>query len=121
MIKYLKNNKSVSLIEPLKYQDLISVMKDCFLVLTDSGGLQEEAPSLDKPLLVLRESTEREEIIDVGGSILVGTDTNLIVKEVSSLIKNEAKYKRMSKAINPYGDGRSSKKIKKLIMKFLNI
>lgn len=102
---------NVSLIEPLRYEQLVHVMKKSYLILTDSGGIQEEAPSLGKPVLVLRETTERPEAVKAGCVEIVGTLTSRIVKRSLRLFKDEAEYKKMSKSINPYGDGRAAKRI----------
>jgi UDP-N-acetylglucosamine 2-epimerase (non-hydrolysing) len=109
--KYLNNKNNIHLLEPLSYPDLIWMLNKSYLVLTDSGGIQEEAPSLGKPVVVLRDTTEREEGIDAGNAVLVGTNKSKIVEEVIKIIDNEDVYKRMSNAINPYGDGNSARKI----------
>lgn len=101
----LGNNKSVILLEPLDYTDLVGVMKRCKLVLTDSGGIQEEAPALGKPVLVLRRTTERPEGVDEGTAKLVGLNVEEIVGATTELLTNKVEYEKMSKAINPYGDG----------------
>ncbi len=101
----------VHLIEPLDYLDLVHLMKQCYLVLTDSGGLQEEAPSLGKPVLVLREVTEREEAVAAGTVRLVGTGTDRIVAEASSLLTDDCEYRCMAEAVNPYGDGLARRRI----------
>ena len=98
-------------IEPLDYLSFIYLMEKCFIVLTDSGGIQEEAPSLGKPVLVMRDTTERPEALEAGTVELVGTDYNKIVKAVSSLLDDQVYYDRISKAINPYGDGLACKRI----------
>ena len=92
-------------IEPLDYLDFVFLMKKSTLVLTDSGGIQEEAPGLGKPVLVMRDTTERPEAVEAGTVKLVGTDRTLIVREVSSLLDNPEAYAAMSQAVNPYGDG----------------
>ena len=92
-------------IEPLQYLEFVYLMEKSYLVLTDSGGIQEEAPGLGKPVLVMRNTTERPEALDAGTVKLVGTDHDLIVREVSRLIEDATYYEKMSKAINPYGDG----------------
>lgn len=89
----------------------IPLMKKSYLILTDSGGIQEEAPALGKPVLVMRETTERPEAVDAGTVKLVGTDKGLIVDEVSSLLNDDDAYQKMSTAHNPYGDGKASKRI----------
>ncbi|MHB9141555.1 MAG: non-hydrolyzing UDP-N-acetylglucosamine 2-epimerase [Paludibacter sp.] len=98
-------------IEPLDYLSFIYLMEKCFVVLTDSGGIQEEAPSLGKPVLVMRDTTERPEALEAGTVELVGTDYDKIVKAVSSLLDDQAYYDRISKAINPYGDGLACSRI----------
>jgi UDP-N-acetylglucosamine 2-epimerase (non-hydrolysing) len=107
----LDNVERVHLIEPLEYAQFCSLMKKSHIILTDSGGVQEEAPSLGKPVLVLRDTTERPEAIEYGTVKLVGTDKEKIVLTVEKLLKDEAEYKKMSEAINPYGDGLASKRI----------
>ena len=109
--RILKNKKRIHLIYPLDYPYLIWLMNKSYFVLTDSGGIQEEAPSLGKPVLVMRDVTERTEGIDAGNAKLVGTDFNKIVEESSKLIEDIEYYKKMSDAINPYGDGTTSAKI----------
>lgn len=106
--KFLSN---VFFIEPLDYLGFIYLMERCYLVLTDSGGIQEEAPSLGKPVLVMRDTTERPEAIDAGTVKLVGTSYNKIIEEVSLLIDDINYYDSMSKASNPYGDGLASIRI----------
>ena len=118
--KYLGQNNQVFLINHLRYDELAFVMKRCKLVLTDSGGIQEEAPSLGKPVLVLRDKTEREESIIAGVAKLIGLDENNIFKEVDKLITNDLEYAKMSKGINPYGDGNASQRIVEHVMNYLN-
>lgn len=98
-------------IEPLDYLPFVYLIKKSSLVLTDSGGIQEEAPSLGKPVLVMRDTTERPEALDAGTVKLVGTDCDKIISEVSSLLEDKEYYRRMSRAINPYGDGRACERI----------
>lgn len=106
---------NVFLIKPLEYLPFIYLMEKSYLVLTDSGGIQEEAPSLGKPVLVMRDTTERPEAVDAGTVELVGTDKDLIINKVNDLIKDKSKYEKMSKAHNPYGDGKASEKILKFL------
>ena len=101
----------VKLIEPLDYAPFASLMKQSYIILTDSGGVQEEAPSLGKPVLVLRDETERPEAVDFGTVKLVGSNTEKIVKSIQELLDSEEKYKEMASATNPYGDGLSSSRI----------
>ena len=98
-------------IEPLDYLNFVFLMEKADIILTDSGGIQEEAPSLGKPVLVMRDNTERPEAIEAGTVKLVGTDYDKIINEVSELLENEESYNKMSKAVNPYGDGSACKRI----------
>ena len=102
---------NIVLTEPLDYATLVHIMAQAVLVLTDSGGIQEEAPSLGKPVLVLREVTERPEAIQAGTARLVGTDPQRIVSETIRLLTDPAEYNRMARAVNPYGDGRAAERI----------
>ncbi|AKC60915.1 non-hydrolyzing UDP-N-acetylglucosamine 2-epimerase [Clostridium sporogenes] len=101
----------VHLLDPLDTKETHNLMNKCYMLMTDSGGLQEEAPHLGKPVLVLRDVTERPEAVKVGTVKLVGTDKEVITKEASNLIENKQKYDIMSRAINPYGDGKASTRI----------
>jgi UDP-N-acetylglucosamine 2-epimerase (non-hydrolysing) len=103
--------KNVLLTGPLDYEPFIQLMKRSYLILTDSGGLQEEAPSLGKPVLVLREVTERPEAVEAGTAQIVGTQRERIIKKTMELLKDKREYELMSKAVNPYGDGNASKRI----------
>ena len=96
-------------------------MEKSFIVLTDSGGIQEEAPGLGKPVLVMRDTTERPEALQAGTVKLVGTDFNRIINEVSDLIENPLYYKKMSDAVNPYGDGKASERIVKILIDKKNL
>ncbi len=107
----LTKELSVHLIEPLDYLSFVYLMNRAYLVLTDSGGIQEEAPSLGKPVLVMRNTTERPEGVDAGTAKLVGTNEHLIVSAVNALLDDPAKYQRMAAATNPYGDGHAAKRI----------
>ena len=109
--------KNIKFIEPLDVVDFHNFQKKSYIILTDSGGIQEEAPSLGKPVLVLRDTTERPEGIEAGTLKLVGTDENVIYDEILNLLCNQSEYEKMSKASNPYGDGFASKKIVDLIIK----
>ena len=110
----------VHLTEPMSYRDLLGVMSRCYLILTDSGGIQEEAVSFNKPVLVLREVTERPEVIEVGAGKVIGTKTENIVDEVSDLLVNQERYQRMSNAKNPFGDGHAAEKIVDIVAQRLN-
>jgi UDP-N-acetylglucosamine 2-epimerase (non-hydrolysing) len=100
--------KNVHLIEPLDYLPFTNLMNKCYLVVTDSGGIQEEAPSLGKPVLVVRRETERPEGIEAGTAKLVGTNKDNIYKEIDLLINNQEEYRKMANAVNPYGDGKAA-------------
>ena len=102
---------NISLLDPLDYRSMVALLDRCYLVLTDSGGLQEEAPSLGKPVLVLRETTERPEAVEAGTVRIVGTDSARIVRETASLLDDRQSYQRMARAMNPYGDGHASARI----------
>lgn len=112
-----RDNKRVHLIEPLDYEPFTNLMAKSYLVVTDSGGLQEEAPSLGKPVLVVREETERPEGIEAGTAKLVGTHYENIYNEMDILLSNKDEYNNMANAVNPYGDGKASEKIVDTIIK----
>ena len=107
----LSDVENIHLIEPLQYEQFIYMMEKSYFIITDSGGVQEEAPSLGKPVLVMRDTTERPEALDAGTVKLVGTDTQLIIKEAQELIDSKEAYELMSRASNPYGDGQACVKI----------
>jgi UDP-N-acetylglucosamine 2-epimerase (non-hydrolysing) len=107
----LGKQKNIHLIEPIGYLPFVALMNRATIILTDSGGVQEEAPSLGKPVLVMRERTERPEAVDAGTVKLVGTDPALICSEVENLLNNTEAYEKMSRAHNPYGDGKAAEKI----------
>lgn len=107
----LSNIPNIYLIEPLQYEEFVYMMDRAYFIITDSGGVQEEAPSLGKPVLVMRDTTERPEAVEAGTVKLVGTDTGRIVEEAQKLIDDETAYKSMSRASNPYGDGHACEKI----------
>ncbi len=111
----LEHQENIKLIAPLAYPAFVWLMNKCNLVITDSGGVQEEAPSLGKPVLVMRDTTERPEAVDAGTVILVGTDTNKIITETLKLLSNPEKHKEMSKLHNPYGDGKACERIVRFI------
>jgi UDP-N-acetylglucosamine 2-epimerase (non-hydrolysing) len=110
---------NIFLIEPLDYPYLIWLMEKCFFVLTDSGGIQEEAPALGKPVLVMRDVTEQQEGIDAGSARLVGTRFECLVSSMKALLDNDTVYLRMANTINPYGDGNTSKLIVDILMRKL--
>ncbi len=111
----LNDISNVYLLEPLEYLPFIYLMQKSYLILTDSGGVQEEAPSLGKPVLVMRDTTERPEAVEAGTVILVGTNKEKIVAELEDLLHNEIRFNAMSKLHNPYGDGEASKRIVEFI------
>jgi UDP-N-acetylglucosamine 2-epimerase (non-hydrolysing) len=108
------------LTEPLDYDRLVAAMRGATLLLTDSGGLQEEAPALGKPVLVLRRTTERPEAVDAGTAKLIGTDSADIVRETALLLESSAAYEAMARAHNPFGDGQASARILESCRSFLN-
>jgi len=107
----LSNLGNMFFIESLEYLSFVYLMEKSAVVLTDSGGIQEEAPGLGKPVLVMRDTTERPEALEAGTVKLVGTDYDKIVSEVSALMDDEVYYEKMSKAVNPYGDGQACRRI----------
>jgi UDP-N-acetylglucosamine 2-epimerase (non-hydrolysing) len=120
-VKRLLNEvDNVALIPPQGYRNFVALMSRCKLVLTDSGGVQEEAPSLGKPVLVMRDSTERPEGVEAGTARLVGADAKSIVESVSELLDDSGAYDAMANAVNPYGDGHASERIVGRIERFLN-
>ena len=110
----------VRLIPPQDYLPFVHLMRRAYLILTDSGGVQEEAPSLGKPVLVMRDTTERPEAIDAGTVKLVGTDSDLIVRETTTLLNDHTAYEAMSRAHNPYGDGHAARRIRDAIVDFFS-
>ena len=109
--KYLAGHPNIVLLEPLDYLDFVDLMRRAYILLTDSGGIQEEAPSFGKPVLVMREKTERPEAVEAGTSTLVGTDIKRIVDAANELFDDEREYSRRARIHNPYGDGRASERI----------
>lgn len=112
----LEGQQRVHLIPPLGYEDFVHLMAMSYLVLTDSGGIQEEAPALGKPVLVMRKVTERPEAVLAGTVKLVGTDTDAIIANTELLLTNQAEYSRMSRAISPYGDGKAAERIVQILL-----
>ncbi len=112
----LSNLDNIFFIEPLEYLSFVYLMNQCTIVLTDSGGIQEEAPGLGKPVLVMRDTTERPEALDAGTVKLVGTDYNKITSEVAKLLDDKSYYEAMSRAVNPYGDGKACERIVNILM-----
>jgi len=113
--RILKNLENVALIDPVSYSEFVWLMNSCYFVISDSGGIQEEAPGLGKPVLILRDTTERPEGVEAGTCILVGTDPDKIVNEASLLIEDTEEYVRRSCLKNPYGDGSAARKIRKIL------
>lgn len=112
----LGNIQTIHLIPPMDYEPFVNILNKCYLILTDSGGVQEEAPSLGKPILVLRTETERPEAVDAGTVKVVGVDKETIIRETSNLLNNREAYNIMARATNPYGDGKASEKIVRAIL-----
>lgn len=117
----LQNVDRAHLIEPLDYKSFVNLMSRCYLILTDSGGIQEEAPSLGKPVLVLRNETERPEAVEAGTVCIVGTDRERIVNNVLILLNDQSEYQKMSQATNPYGDGKASIRIVSQILNYYSM
>lgn len=111
----LQGQKRMYLIPPTEYHQMVHLIKESYLVLTDSGGIQEEAPAFGKPVLVMREETERPEGVEAGVAKLVGTNTDRIIKEVEILLNNKKAYQNMAKAVSPYGDGKAAQRIAKYL------
>lgn len=119
--KHLGDLGNVMLIEPLDYQPFANLIDRSYMILTDSGGIQEEAPALGKPVLVLRTETERPEAVEAGTVKMAGVEKEDIVREANLLIRDESAYRKMSEAVNPYGDGFSSKRIVEAIKEYFNV
>lgn len=117
----LQNKKDILLLDTLDYDDMINLMSKSYIILTDSGGIQEEGPSLGKPVLVLRDETERPEAVEAGVVKMIGTNEERVYREVVILLDSKDKYREMSKNINPYGDGRASERIVKKILYNFNL
>jgi UDP-N-acetylglucosamine 2-epimerase (non-hydrolysing) len=113
--RYLAGIKNIHLIEPLDYLPFIYLMNRSYIILTDSGGIQEEAPTLGKPVLVMRNVTERKEGIEAGTAKLVGTNEKIILKEAYKLLDSKKAYDAMAKSVNPYGNGTTSKQVLEII------
>lgn len=108
---FFKDHKQVHLLQPLDYPNLLNMMHRAYFIMTDSGGLQEEGPSFNKPVLILRTTTERPEVVDVGAGVLVGTDKELIIEHARRLMDDKKYYQQMSEVENPFGDGHASERI----------
>lgn len=119
--KYLNNNGRIHLVEPMEVNIFHQIMDEAYLILTDSGGLQEEAPALNVPVLVLRDKTERPEGLEAGTLKVIGTEKSNVILEVNRLLNDAGEYKKMSEAINPYGDGTASKQIIDIIKDYFEM
>jgi len=117
----LQGRERFHLIDPLDYEPFAHLMNCCYMVMTDSGGLQEEAPSLGKPVLVLRDTTERPEAVEAGTVKLVGTNRDKIYQEAKRLLSDSREYEQIARAINPYGDGKAARRIAKIVSEFLYV
>jgi UDP-N-acetylglucosamine 2-epimerase len=115
--RLLEDEQRIELLPPLSYPEFVHLMARSYLILTDSGGIQEEAPSLGKPVLVLRDTTERPEAIKAGTAKLIGTERERIVDEVNVLLDSETAWRDMARRINPFGDGRAAERIVGVLMK----
>lgn len=116
VFRFLADAPRIHLVEPLPYETLVHLMLRCCLILTDSGGLQEEGPAMGKPVLVLRQETERREGVEAGTAKVVGTDPSRIIEEVERLLKDSQMYRRMTGTVNPYGDGHAAERIVQIIL-----
>ncbi|MBC2724848.1 MAG: UDP-N-acetylglucosamine 2-epimerase (non-hydrolyzing), partial [Desulfosporosinus sp.] len=114
----LGGHSRIHLVEPLGYAQFVQAMKQAYLIISDSGGVQEEAPALGKPVLVLREETERPEAVEAGVVRLVGTNCNLIISEAEKLLTDKGYYKSMARGISPYGDGKAAERIVSILKKW---
>jgi UDP-N-acetylglucosamine 2-epimerase (non-hydrolysing) len=119
--RLLRNEPNIVLLEPVSYVPFIDLMSRAYLLLTDSGGIQEEGPSLGKPVLVMRDTTERPEAVEAGVARLVGTDEAQIVRQTNNLLDDAAEYENMARRVNPYGDGQASARIGTAIQSWLSI
>jgi UDP-N-acetylglucosamine 2-epimerase (non-hydrolysing) len=116
--QFLGGEPAILLSEPLDYVPFVDLMRRAYLLITDSGGIQEEGPSLGKPVLVMREKTERPEAVEAGTVKLVGTDAARIVAETELLLEDRNEFERMSRAHNPYGDGHAGERIGDALVRF---
>ncbi|EOH52852.1 UDP-N-acetylglucosamine 2-epimerase [Enterococcus faecium EnGen0263] len=113
--RYFRNDPLFHLTKPLDVKEFHNLMAECYLILTDSGGIQEEAPSLNVPVLVLRETTERDEGVKTGALKLIGTDEDKVYRELTHLLEEKETYEKMTEAVNPYGDGKASERIVEIL------
>ncbi len=119
--KYLSDNDRIDLIEPLDYKPFQNLISRSYLVLTDSGGIQEEAPALGKPVLVLRTETERPEAVEAGTVVMAGIEEEVIYNKTVKLLTDYAEYDKMHRAVNPYGDGKASERIVKIVEEYFRV
>ena len=119
--RILGGHDRIHLIDPLNVQDMHNLMNKSTLIMTDSGGLQEEAPSLGKPVLVLRNETERPEAVKAGTVKLLGTDARIVYNEARRLLEDNTEYQRMARAVNPYGDGKASRRITEALVYYFKL
>jgi UDP-N-acetylglucosamine 2-epimerase len=115
----LQNKKRIFLTAPVDVEDMHNILSRSYLVMTDSGGLQEEAPSCGVPVLVLRKETERPEAVEAGAVKVIGTEEQNIYRAAKLLLENKQEYEKMARAVNPYGDGKASKRIVDIILQYL--
>src|SRR5690606_36137138 len=118
--EFLSGIENIALINPLDYPAFVWMMQKSYLIITDSGGVQEEAPFLGKPVLVMRDTTERPEAVEAGAVIIVGTNSERIIEITISLLDDKAKYNRMRRRHNEYGDGKASRRIVQYLLKQIN-
>ncbi|HEY9827046.1 MAG TPA: UDP-N-acetylglucosamine 2-epimerase (non-hydrolyzing) [Stenomitos sp.] len=121
LTQILGNHPRAFLTEPLDYSNLVGAIQRCYLLMTDSGGLQEEAPSLGKPVLVLRDTTERPEAVYAGTAKLIGTNAQQIAKEAAELLSDKGAYEKMATAVNPFGDGHASERIVEIVRDYFGV
>ena len=119
VMRHLRGHPRIHLIEPLRYEQFVHLMSRCDLILTDSGGIQEEATALSKPTLVMRSTTERPEAISAGNTLLVGTDRDRIVGETERLLRDEDAYRSMASCHHPFGDGHAARRILDVLVDLL--
>ena len=120
MARHLDRLERVTLLDPLEYVPFVDLMRRAYILITDSGGIQEEGPSLGKPVLVMREKTERPEAVEAGTVKLVGTDPERLIAEAVLLLDDSAEYHRRSHVHNPYGDGKAAGRIAAIVTDFLD-
>lgn len=117
----LSGHERIILTDPLELRDMHNLISRSYMVMTDSGGIQEEAPSLGCPVLVLRTETERPEAVDAGTVKVIGTDRDTVVKEASLLLDDKNEYERMARSVNPYGDGHASERIADAVTEYFKL